>query len=335
MSEFYLETKTPAVRKAIDFCGKVADSHANILLIGESGTGKEVAAKYIHNLSKRRDRSFVAVNCSAFTDTLLESELFGHEQGSFTGAIKSREGKFESADGGTLFLDEIGDTNSATQIKLLRVLESKQVERIGSNTSLLINFRLISATNSDLKESMLSKGFREDFFYRISTIVIRIPPLRERREDMEDLIGFFMKKSQAENHKTITRVVPEVQRFLYEYDYPGNIRELRNIIDRMVILSEDGVITEDCLPILYSMGTENKSAQAATAKEPLASEAVRGTTGVILPYRDFKRKMEADYLEWVLRKTGGNVSEAARQLEMSQRQLFNKINEYQLKKSTP
>ncbi len=324
MEEYCLSTESPLFKKTLEYCEKVADSDANVLLIGESGTGKEVAARYIHRLSKRRSKSFVAVNCSAFTESLLESELFGHEQGSFTGATRSRIGKIHSANEGTLFLDEIGDTNPATQIKLLRVIESKHIERIGSDIPSYIDFRLISATNKDLHEAIRSTIFREDFFYRISTVVIRIPALRERKEDLHNLITFFINKSQEDNRKIIRDMVPEARQFLYEYHYPGNIRELKNIIDRMVILSEDGIVTRDCLPILYSMSKE-----PAEKKEEVKAESKSFyLPGEILPFSDFKRISETQYLSFVLRQTGGNAAEAARRLKISTRQLFNKIRQY-------
>ncbi len=353
MHEYFLQTGSPVFQKTLNYCKKVANSDVNVLLIGESGTGKEVAARYIHSLSRRRNKSFVAVNCSAFSETLLESELFGHEQGSFTGATKSRHGKIHSANEGTLFLDEIGDTNPATQIKLLRVIESKYVETIGKDTPSYVDFRLISATNKDLNEALRSSIFREDFFYRISTIVIRIPALRERKEDLRPLIEFFMQKAQEENNITITDMVPEVHRFITEYDYPGNIRELKNIIDRMVILSEDGVITKDCLPILHSMSSHAENAKTKNAGTPSVQEheflpVVGGTAGSftgspqpweseknqedILPFKEYKKQMEAQYLTRILQQCGGNVAEAARRLKMSTRQLFNKINEYGIKR---
>lgn len=334
MKEYYTETKSPVFQKTLEFCRKVADSNINILLIGESGSGKEMAAKYIHQLSERKSKNFVAVNCSAYTETLLESELFGYAQGAFTGANKSKEGKLEQAHDGTLFLDEIGDTNPITQVKLLRVIETKQIEPVGGLTPHSIDFRLISATNQDLHKSIESGDFREDFFYRISTVVIRVPSLRERREDLEALIPFFLERSQEDNRKVIRDIIPEVRQFLYEYDYPGNVRELKNIIDRMVVLSEDGVITKDCLPILYSMKSKGKKDTAEVPvtdhEQPDAPPDRRYSE--ILSFQDFKKQSEARYLEWVLQQVGGNVAEAARRLEMSRRQLFYKINEYQIKK---
>lgn len=333
MKEYCIETSSPVFQQTLAFCEKVADSNANILLIGESGSGKEVAARYIHQLSKRKAKDFIAINCSAYTETLLESELFGHEQGAFTGAVKAKEGKLEKAHKGTLFLDEIGDTNPITQVKLLRVIETKQIEHIGSNSPQHIDFRLISATNKDLHEAIGAGEFREDFFYRISTIVIRIPSLRERKEDMSTLISFFLGKAQAENKKEIRIMLPEVCKFLYEYDYPGNMRELKNIIDRMVVLSEDGVITKDCLPILYSMKAKEKK-EAKESPVPHQDQPFLQDHKFedILPLHDFKRLTEARYLKWVLQQVDGNVAEAARRLDMSRRQLFYKINEYQIKK---
>lgn len=318
--QFYLQSKSPAFLDMMRFCEQVADSNVNVLIIGESGTGKEVAARYIHACSHRCGHPFVAVNCSAYTETLLESELFGYEQGAFTGAVKSRIGRFEMSDHGTLFTDEVGDINMITQVKLLRAIETKVIERIGSNTPRPIEFRLLSATNKDLVAEVAAKRFREDFFYRISTIVIEVPPLRKRREDLEDIINFFLVRSQAENRRSIYKIEPEVYHFLMEYDYPGNVRELRNIVDRMVVLSEKGIINKKCLPVLYDLKTE-----------PLLSKPAGKTYPELIPWKDFKRESERDYLKWVLEQVGGNVTEAARALQLSTRQLFNKINEYQLR----
>lgn len=324
LNTYMMDSSNESYNKMLSQCEKVARSKANVLLIGESGTGKEVAAKYIHLCSNRSSNSFIAVNCSSFTETLLESELFGYEQGSFTGAVKSKQGKFELADSGTLFLDEVGEINLSTQVKLLRVLETKKAERLGSNKEKLIDFRLISATNKDLVNEVLTNNFREDFFYRISSIVIKVPPLRERREDIDKLIEFFLEQSQNENEITIRKIEPEAEKFLYSYDYPGNIRELKSIIDRMVVLSSDGVITKDGIPILFDIHKKSHSIKINTAKNASYEK--------IIPLYNFKHDVEAEYLQWVLEQTGGNAAEAARQLGISSRQLFNKINEYNLKK---
>lgn len=321
-SQYWLTSKNPAFQKAMEFCERVADSSANILLIGESGSGKEVAAKYIHACSRRSSDAFVAVNCTAYSESLLESELFGHEQGAFTGASKARTGKFELAHHGTLFLDEIGDLSLTIQTKLLRTLETKQIEKIGSNIRKDLDFHLITATNQDLP-SLIDEGlFRADFFYRISTIAIYIPSLRERPEDLPDLIAYFLDQAQEENHITIRAMHPKVREFLQNYDYPGNIRELKNIIERMVILSDHGKITEDALPILCNIGKKDR---------PAASREEICLPKEILSWKEYKTWSETAYLKWVLRQCDDNVAEAARRLGISSRQIFNKIQEYHLR----
>jgi DNA-binding NtrC family response regulator len=324
LNNYLLDSNNDEYKKMLHQCEKVAKSKANVLLIGETGSGKEVAAKYIHLCSPRCTSSFLAVNCSAYTETLLESELFGHEQGSFTGAVKSKQGKFELANNGSLFLDEVGDINLTTQVKLLRVLETKKVERLGSNKEKLIDYRLISATNKDLTKEVIDNNFREDFFYRISSIVIHIPPLRKRKEDIELLVKYFLEISQEENEIKINHIEPDVMNFLYTYEYPGNIRELKSIIDRMVVLSSDGIITKNEFPVLFNI---HKDLKEVKIKEEKAFNK-------IIPFKDYVKNSEAEYLKWVLNETNGNVAEAARQLNISARQVFNKINEYDIKKKS-
>lgn len=316
--EYSICTKSKNFQKMLYLCEKVAKSNVNVLLIGESGSGKEVAAKYIHQCSKRNHNPLIIMNCSSYTDNLLESELFGHEEGSFTGAIKAKKGKIENSDKSTLFLDEIGDLNLVTQIKLLRTLETKKIQRVGSNKEIDINFRLITATNIDMKKAILDERVREDFFYRISTIVIKVPSLRDRREDLEDLINFILKKSQEENEIYIHDIETEVKEFLYEYEYPGNIRELKNILDRMVVLSENGVITKNGLPIMHSMKQERENVEQKSFNK-------------VIPLKEYKRQTEKSYLMWVLQHYNGNVGKASKSLNISSRQLFNKINEYGLR----
>lgn len=309
---FMLSTKNGQFKKIFDIAKRASRSNVNILILGESGVGKEIFAQYIHQCSSRAQESFVPVNCQAFADSLLESELFGHEKGAFTGAIEKRKGRFEAAIGGTLFLDEIGDVPLTTQVKLLRVIENKKIERLGSNESIPVDFRLISATNKELAEEISKGNFREDFFYRISTITIEIPPLRSRKEDLPMLIDFFLKKSQKEHHISITNIEPAVEKFLLYYDYPGNIRELKNIIERLVVLSRDGVIFSSDLP-------EIKTDQGD------------GARGQIIQLKEMRKKVESNYIEKVLGTCNHNISEAARVLGISRRQLFNKITEYGIK----
>ena len=213
-SSFFMKTKSAAYQRTLQDCRRVAASNANVLLIGESGTGKDVAAQYIHLLSRRSDKPFVAVNCNAYTESLLEPELFGMEPGIFSDTIRRRVGKFELADHGTLFLDAIGDVSLTTQVKLLRAIETKEIERLGGNNKKYLDFRLITATSRDLPTEVLNGTFREDFFYRVSTIVIRIPPLRERKEDLEGMIHFLLKKAQEENEIRIDKIEDKAWEFL-------------------------------------------------------------------------------------------------------------------------
>ena len=320
--KFFLKSKSPAFNKCLSDCEKVAKSSVNVLLVGESGTGKDVAANYIHLCSSRCDKNMVAVNCSSYTESLLESELFGYNEGAFTGATKSKEGKIELSDKGTLFLDEIGDSSPVTQLKLLRAIETRKIERIGSNMSRSLDFRLICATNRDLKEDILNNLFREDFFYRISSIVIKVPSLKERKEDLPDMINFFLKKACSSCNVKINKIEEDVIKFLNEYDYPGNIRELKNIIERLVVLSENGIITKNELPVIYDINKNIKS-DLTSESEPFDQ---------VITLREFKAIQESSYLQWVLNQFGGNVAAAARKLDITPRQLFNKINDYSLKK---
>lgn len=310
---FMLKTNSRRFRKTIDIAQKAAKSNVNILLLGESGVGKEVFARYIHNCSDRKERHFIPVNCHAFSDSLLESELFGHEKGAFTGATDRRKGRFEAAHGGSLFLDEIGDISLSTQVKLLRTIETKEIERLGSNKPIDIDFRLICATNKDLNSAITNGEFREDLFYRISTITIEIPPLRERKEDISNLIDFFFEKSKVELKKRVEKIEKEVMDFLLSYDYPGNVRELKNIVERLVVLSDDGIIKEVDLP-------EDKSKYRYDEN-----------TKEIKPLKDVRKEAEAKHIEKVLKQCDYNITEAARKLNISRRQLFNKITEYELK----
>ena len=318
IENYYFSTKSSTYARALSDCHRVASSNANVLLIGESGTGKDVIAQYIHYLSKRSEKDFIAINCNAYTENLLEPELFGVEPGIFSDTIRRRIGKFEQADKGTLFLDSIGDVSLTTQVKLLRAIETKELERVGGNNKKLLDFRLITATNLDLPTEIINGRFREDFFYRISTIVIRIPPLRARREDLEGLILFFLKKSQEENGIRIERIEDKVWEFLINYDYPGNIRELNNTIDRMVVLSRNHVITTEGIPILYNLKRTKQVSSLPTHE--------------MVTWKEFKRRSEKEYLEWALRQTNWNISAAAKELALSTRQIFNKINEYNIEK---
>src|SRR3984893_2044253 len=240
--------RTPQMQKIFDSIGLVAPFDTSVLILGESGTGKEGVANAIHNLSPRRDKEFVKVNCSSLPHNLIESELFGHEKGSFTGAIEKRVGKFEKANGGTIFLDEIGDMPADMQVKLLRVLQEKEFERIGSNTTLKIDVRIIAATNRDLEKEVEEGRFRLDLFYRLNILPIYLPPLRERKEDIPLLTAHFIKIFSEKTRKSISGIGDSQMKKLLDYPWPGNIRELQNLLERTILLTKQNFIDEIWLP---------------------------------------------------------------------------------------
>jgi len=242
--------KSKAMRNVFQVIRKVAPASATVLIEGASGTGKELVARALHFNSPRKDKPFVAVNCSALTETLLESELFGHEKGAFTGAVSMKKGRFEIADGGTLLLDEIGELSPDLQVKLLRVLQERVIERVGGVKPVSVNIRLIAATNKALKEEVANGSFREDLFYRLNVVPITLPPLRERLEDIRPLVSHFIGKYSDERNTEppVTGIDREVERLFYEYDWPGNVRELENVIERAVVMSPESVIQVSDLP---------------------------------------------------------------------------------------
>lgn len=309
-----LESNNAAFQGTLSIAKKAAASDANILILGESGTGKEVIARYIHQNSNRNTRHFMDLNCHAIAETVLESELFGHEKGAFTGAINKRIGRIEAADQGTLFLDEIGDIPLSMQAKLLKTIENKKLYRMGGNEEIEVDFRLVTATNKNLEQEIEEGRFREDFYYRISTITVEIPPLRKRREDLPLLIDYFFKKSQNEMKKAIRSIDSQVMDFLLGYHYPGNVRELKNIIERLVVLSENGIVDKEFLPVT---GRETKTKNIATKEKGL---------------RDIRREAEREYIQDMLLKNGNNMTRTAEMLGITRRQLFNKISEYHLDK---
>lgn len=249
-------TRNPAMLKQLDFAREVADSNLSVLLEGESGTGKELLAQFIHDNSSRKTQSFIKVSCAALPETLLESELFGHVKGSFTGAIKDRAGRFEAADGGTILLDEVGELPHIVQIKLLRFLQSREFERVGENITRKVDVRVIAATNRKLKDAIKDGSIREDLYYRLNTVRIELSPLRERPEDLLILIQHFIKKYAREKE---IEVSSETLILLTTYRWPGNVRELENVIERCLVFAKDGIIKPDYLPEEIQKTTENKS----------------------------------------------------------------------------
>jgi Nif-specific regulatory protein len=261
---------SPAMHEVFSTVGQVANSRATVLLLGETGTGKEMIAKAIHYNSPRKDKAFIRVNCGALTGTLLESELFGHTKGSFTGAIRDKIGRFEAADGGSIFLDEIGTMEPALQVKLLRVLQERELERVGDTQTLKVDVRVIAATNVDLQEEVAKGNFREDLFYRLNVVNIYLPPLRNRREDIPRLIDYFLDKYNSVNERKLRRISREMLNILLRYPWPGNVRELENAIERAVVLSNAEDFTEDLLPLSVRMfAAQRRTNQASESIETL------------------------------------------------------------------
>jgi two-component system NtrC family response regulator len=251
--------KSKPMRVVFEMIRKVAPSNATVLVEGESGTGKELVAKSIHFKSPRRDKPFIAVNCSALAENLLESELFGHEKGAFTGAVATKKGRFELADKGTLLLDEIGELSANLQVKLLRVLQEKVIERVGGIRPISINIRVIAATNKNLKEEMIEGRFREDLFYRLNVVRIVLPPLEQRKEDIPLLVDHFIRKYESERKAAVTvkGVDQEVDRLFFDYSWPGNVRELENLIERVMILCPNDTIRVSDLPMEFKDSVQN------------------------------------------------------------------------------
>ena len=248
--------KSGEMQKIFQKVRRVADSKASVLITGESGVGKELITDAIHNLSSRKDKPLIKVHCAALSENLLESELFGHEKGSFTGAANRKRGRFELANGGTIFLDEIGEINQNVQIKILRVLQEKQFERVGGEETLSVDVRVIAATNKDLEKEVREGRFREDLFYRLNVVQIEVPPLRERKDDIPLMIASFIKKASEENGKNVTGVDGKARSALYKYDWPGNIRQLKNCIESAVVMCEGDTITLNDLPPSISQVSE-------------------------------------------------------------------------------
>ncbi len=313
-----LSTKSEKFANILELAEKVARTDANVLILGESGVGKEIITKFIHQKSERADNIMVSVNCHALPEGLLEAELYGHEKGSFTGSLSTRKGRFEAAEGGTLFLDEIGDIPLSTQVKILRSIENKEIERIGSNMPIKVDFRLICATNKDLNEEIAQKNFREDLYYRISTVTIEIPPLRDRKEDLPMLIDFFVKRSQEELKKKINHIDADLMNVLMEYNYPGNIRELRNIIERLIVMAEGDEIT--------LRDAEKYSIFSNVRESNLDIEYSKD-----ISLKEVRAIAERKHIMDVLKANNFNMDIASQILQISSRQLYNKIKEYDIK----
>ena len=294
----------------------IAPTAATVLIQGETGTGKELVAKAIHNNSPRKNKNFVAMNCTALNENLLEDELFGHEPGSFTGADRMRKGRFEHANGGTLFLDEVGDMPPSLQAKLLRVLENQEVLRIGSNDPIKVNVRLLSATNCDLEAAVVSGTFRQDLYFRLKVVTIKLPPLRERREDVPLLCAHFLKEFNQRHGKKVTGIAEPLRKVMAVYDWPGNVRELRNLIESMIVQDVDGVLNLDDV----QDGDTLKSLPMGDARPSTPSNLVGRPLSEIERY----------FTEQTLEMTAGNREEAARLLGIGERTLYRVMQDWKL-----
>lgn len=319
--EFSFENIISADKKmqeAFRMISKVLDNDITVLITGESGTGKELVARAIHYNGRRKSAQFVVVNCASIPRELLESELFGHEKGSFTGAHQRKIGKFELAKGGTIFLDEIGEMEMSLQAKILRVIQLKEFERVGGNEVLKTDVRIISATNRDLKNAVDNKQFREDLYYRLSSFPIHIPPLRERKADIVVLINHFIKVFNEKLGKNIKGVTKTALKYLYDYDWPGNIRELENMLERCIILTEDDSIDMDILP--QSITHQNNVLNIS------GNGVLFGDDSPVIPFE----KLKEEAIRHSLKITGGNIVEAARKLRIGRATLYRLMEKYKI-----
>ncbi len=315
MDEFpFLIGNHPLIQKIVGLVKRLTATDATVLVLGESGTGKEVLARAIHALSRRADHPFIPVNCGAIPAALLESEMFGHERGAFTGAIAARAGIFQLANGGTIFLDEIAEMSSALQVKLLRVLQDGEIRPVGSDRTKKVDVRIIAATNKDLEHEMKRHGFREDLFYRLSVIPIVMPPLRERRSDIPILIDHFLEKQNRKHPEHPVQFNEEATVLLREYDWPGNVRELENLIERVVILSEDPMIGVDSLP-----STVREFIWEKHIPEPTLLRSGLDLNGAVGSY-------ENRLIDEALSRTKGNKQAAAQLLGLKRTTLVAKLS---------
>jgi len=309
----FLDTRiigqSPPVAELLDMISYVSPTEATVLITGESGTGKELVAESLHHNSERKNGPFIKVNCAALAESLLESELFGHEKGAFTGADRRRDGKFVQADGGTLFLDEIGETTPTMQVKLLRVLQEGELQRVGGEETVKINVRIIAATNRDLEQEVKDGTFREDLYYRLNVVTMVVPPLRERGEDIRLLVDHFVQKFAEKNRRTVDSVTASCMDLLKKYSWPGNVRELENAIERGVILMRGEQLTEKSLP--------------------LSIQKIKADSSVVQNERPASlQEAEKTLIVQTLTETKGNKSEAARRLGITRKTLQNKLQKY-------
>jgi two-component system, NtrC family, response regulator AtoC len=316
VDRYFVVGRSPKMRQIYDLITRVADTNATVLINGESGVGKELIARAIHQQSQRRLNPFVAVNCAAISEHLVESELFGHERGAFTGAIEMHRGKFELAHTGTLFLDEVGSLRLDLQAKLLRVLQEREFERVGGGKTIRTDVRIVAASNQDLKQMVVDRTFRDDLFYRLNVIPVHVPPLRDRREDILLLVNHFLRKYNKDFGRQVQGVTSEALALLTHYHWPGNVRELENVIERLVVLSRHRILDIEDMPL------DLKSVQGQLAHDLF-------TTGADL--RQAKAEFERHYIVQTLERCGWNQTEAAKRLGIHRNTLLTKMDMLQIR----
>jgi len=323
--------RSSVMQEVYDVIARVADTPSTVLITGESGTGKELVAKALHANSSRSDQPFIKINCAAIPENLVESELFGYEKGAFTGATTSKPGRFELADEGTLFLDEIGEVPLEMQVKLLRVLQESQFERVGSVQTTEVDVRLIAATNRDLQKEIENNAFREDLFYRLNVVPITLPPLRSRTEDLPLLVRHFIARNNERLGREVEDITEDAIAVLKGYPWPGNIRELENLIERTLLFIDGSVVDADDLPAEILQASENSPSQVPVISPihlPAPDGPVPGLKEVV---KETTSQLERQYIIRALDETGGNVTQAAKLLQISRKSLQNKMKEFDLR----
>jgi DNA-binding NtrC family response regulator len=309
--------RSPRMRSVFDFVKVVSRSNSSVIITGESGTGKELIANLLHDQSARRQQPFVVASCALFSETLVETELFGHERGAFTGAVRDKAGRFELASGGTLFLDDIDDVPLSVQVKLLRVLQNREVERIGGTRAIPVDVRIITGTKRDLR-TMVGRGeFREDLYFRLNVLSIALPPLRERRDDIPDLMDHFLTHYARSRGLAVPEVSPVVRQAFARYSWPGNVRELENTCERLVQMCTCGTVRAGCLAVNMLLGAQPSAASPAPA-QPAAEPKSISLDGRL-------REVEANLIRWALKASGGNKSRAAELLRIKRSTLGDRI----------
>jgi len=327
-----------AMRKVYQLTRKVAKSDASVLLLGETGTGKELIANAIHQLSRRSNGPFVKVNCGALSESLLESELFGHVRGSFTGAVNNRTGRFEAAHSGTIFLDEINSTSLELQVKLLRVLQEREFERVGDTQTISVDTRVIAASNRDLMSEVRAGNFREDVYWRLNVVPVEIPPLRDRREDIPQLLTFFLQQYNDVNDRYVVHIQPAVTEAMQQYSWPGNVRELQNYVERAVVLANGDEFTTDLLPPSVLSNQPEQLSADGDASEDLAGLSFRTVQQGLRElsdkdgnlYNEIVDRIERELIQQVLAACGGTRTKAAIQLGINRNTLHKKIKDLRI-----